>query len=446
MPPASKSYLRALVSKIHPQLPLDPRQSQQLLTILKTSFQKQLDLAHPPVGSPLPSSAVHGGHKLRVASSSPGRDITTSRVPTPQSSTVHHLESVLSNPLLATRPDPRIFIFGAGTSLEESKRRAGGTILSLSPQKAQQWFKEHVACGEANLNIAKIYLRTIHKSREDRHATNISASDDVLQWLLSSRLCDSAEFLSDFQLCSSLATSLVEEENYAGYSTLLLRVWSPIDSTARNEVPWKRVLVKKWFETNLKMNKAIGDLADSFLANVDAYRRTLASVDAIQTKLVFGKAGIYLAETLAGSGGMVSLGVYERFLVSVGQWSGSKGVADAILRLYHPTRPDATALCNFLKARYTVEGLKKTSASKRGHMVQMCLDAGNLLLSRGDHAGASWLLEFINSNFAEELRPNHENQVTIIGGHSDSEDHITSHKSQKHQSDQLQDMGIFAVG
>lgn len=39
--------LKSLISKIHPQLPLNARESDQLLNILKTSFRKHLDVVHP---------------------------------------------------------------------------------------------------------------------------------------------------------------------------------------------------------------------------------------------------------------------------------------------------------------------------------------------------------------------------------------------------------------
>ena len=47
-----KRVLSTLASKIHPQLPLSPRESQQLLSLLTQSFRAHLDREHPspPLG------------------------------------------------------------------------------------------------------------------------------------------------------------------------------------------------------------------------------------------------------------------------------------------------------------------------------------------------------------------------------------------------------------
>ena len=50
MPPATAAGQRALstlANKLHPQLPLTPRESQQLLSLLTASFRRHLDREHP---------------------------------------------------------------------------------------------------------------------------------------------------------------------------------------------------------------------------------------------------------------------------------------------------------------------------------------------------------------------------------------------------------------
>ena len=48
---AARRAFGSLASKIHPQLPLTPRESQQLLNLLTTSFRSHLDREHPTAPS-----------------------------------------------------------------------------------------------------------------------------------------------------------------------------------------------------------------------------------------------------------------------------------------------------------------------------------------------------------------------------------------------------------
>ena len=86
--------LKSLVSKLHPQLPLSPKESQRLLTALTSSFRKQLDEAHPRQAQ---DEDVRP--KLdRMGPVNPGyHGLHTSSV----SFADKHLASVLTNPLLA---------------------------------------------------------------------------------------------------------------------------------------------------------------------------------------------------------------------------------------------------------------------------------------------------------------------------------------------------------
>ncbi|KAF2396234.1 hypothetical protein EJ06DRAFT_484100, partial [Trichodelitschia bisporula] len=95
MQSSKSSALRALTSKIHLQLPLDPRESQKLLGVLTSSFQQQLD-RHHPIGAPLED---HVKASRRTSRSAPPPLHVSS-----QASALNHFNSLLSNPLLAHKP------------------------------------------------------------------------------------------------------------------------------------------------------------------------------------------------------------------------------------------------------------------------------------------------------------------------------------------------------
>ena len=78
-------FLRELIAKLHPPSPATPRESQQLLRLLDTSFRRRLDDAHPaPHISKENEKTQHLGP-----------------IASPRASG-YHLDSVLQHPLLAT--------------------------------------------------------------------------------------------------------------------------------------------------------------------------------------------------------------------------------------------------------------------------------------------------------------------------------------------------------
>ena len=82
-------YIRSLINKLHPPLPITPRDSNRLLASLKTSFQKQLDAAHP---SPTKQASRHEEGVSVDGWSNTAKTATSS-----------HVRSILSHPMLGTR-------------------------------------------------------------------------------------------------------------------------------------------------------------------------------------------------------------------------------------------------------------------------------------------------------------------------------------------------------
>src|SRR5690348_15716553 len=98
---ASKRVLSTLASKIHPQLPLSPRESQQLLTLLTTSFRAHLDREHP-----LPESSQNR-HTQKPTGSNARRASSPAQATSSYASATQHIDSILTNPLFAVKPRRR---------------------------------------------------------------------------------------------------------------------------------------------------------------------------------------------------------------------------------------------------------------------------------------------------------------------------------------------------
>lgn len=79
-----------LTSKIHPPLPRTPRESQQLLSLLTSSFRRQLDREHPPVQPAEPPAS--------------GQLLSNVTPPDNPINADQHLSSILDHPLFSTAP------------------------------------------------------------------------------------------------------------------------------------------------------------------------------------------------------------------------------------------------------------------------------------------------------------------------------------------------------
>lgn len=86
----SAQAFKFLTSKIHPPLPRTPRESQQLLSLLTSSFRRQLDREHPPVQPAEPQAPA----QLLSSSTPPDNPINADQ----------HLSSILDHPLFSTVP------------------------------------------------------------------------------------------------------------------------------------------------------------------------------------------------------------------------------------------------------------------------------------------------------------------------------------------------------
>ena len=88
--------LSTLAKKLHPQLPLTPRESQQLLSLLTTSFRTHLDREHP-VEAQTPNARKAVSNEDREALHTTSSAALASQ----------HIDAVLSNPLFAVKPSRR---------------------------------------------------------------------------------------------------------------------------------------------------------------------------------------------------------------------------------------------------------------------------------------------------------------------------------------------------
>lgn len=172
MPPTvSQRALSTLAKRLHPQLPLTPRESQQLLSLLTSSFRSHLDREHP----------VHPADKAQQ----PTVRYTESQGHKPLSSAAlasHHLDAVLSNPLFAVKPS------------QQPSQSAASHVL----RDPMGWFLNEVAAGKATLSKVSLCLEILDRRTTDQtpqlHRGKTPGAI-ISNWLQSSGLDTSKDFL-----------------------------------------------------------------------------------------------------------------------------------------------------------------------------------------------------------------------------------------------------------
>jgi hypothetical protein len=195
--------LKSLASKLHPQLPLSPKESQRLLTALTSSFRQKLDEAHP--------RQAHDEHaEPKVAT---GSSLKTGNHALHTSSVAfadRHLASVLTNPLLAKSDGakkPTLDLDSAKRELEQNPERDPISLLEDYHQR-----------GAATIPIAYLCLKTFRASllslSADDRRTKVEkhrAGRRTIHWLWTSELFHTDEFVDDRRLMTVLVNMMLEE-------------------------------------------------------------------------------------------------------------------------------------------------------------------------------------------------------------------------------------------
>ena len=262
--------LKVLASKLHPQLPLSPKESQRLLTALTSSFRQKLDEAHPrqaedeDVGPKLAS-----GNSLKTGS----HTLHTSSVAFAD----RHLASVLTHPLL-TKGDG---VKKAALNLESAKRE-----LEQNPDRDPiSLLEEYHQQGAATLLIADLCLRNFRESllplSTDDRRTKVEkhrAGKRTLQWLWMSELFQTDEFVNNRRLMTVLVAMIVEEgleHHLWSWLALDMQLGTMRKNLAKYTYRWKdfmtRCLVlQRWHDEN---PAGLSETLDVFFKAVDLHQQ-----------------------------------------------------------------------------------------------------------------------------------------------------------------------------
>jgi hypothetical protein len=432
MQATSSLSFRALANKIHPQLPLTGRESSQLLTLLTTSFQQNLDRHHP-------AGSQHTEHSsLSELSSSPALDSPrhhhhSSRITQPNShhSTDAHLRHVLSSPLLARKP--------RALSLSKSDTAQGPNV-----QKAEdnplEWLHERIASAavrleDVSLCLDKIWLQSCPPafSLHDQSVLiqKLKPAAKIISWLRASgRIPEGMLLVRKHPHKNSrayiLATMLVIE----GRQDIILG-W--LRSREQDLIRLRPLLLYHYLRAEIERGTGLEH----------AMKVTIRLIFDVPT--VNGKttSGIWNAifPKLKNHAHSVSADTYNSFANQFMHWSHNPLRDAALFAIFHPVAPSyekGLEYVNMLSAMSVPETDALAATAKRVH-VEFCLELAKVLIAEQQHESANFVLHFTQDRFP-----------TQVGSQSGAKaDPMTTENRTKRLEDELANVqqlnGLFAV-
>lgn len=388
---ASRRLLSTISSKLHPQLPLSSRESQQLLNLLTTSFRAHLDREHP-----LPAAEATQNRLTRRSSTSNAQRIASpAMAPSSYTSATRHIDSILTNPLFAVKP----------------QRRSSETAAVDVLRDPMVWFVNEIATGAANLSKASMCLEVLEKTTVDRLRTRNgqSAARVIAAWLQNSGLDTSKQFL---ELCMS---------KHGHGSRFLHRLTTLLLAEGETTSPWRwfiRSNEQRVKDTGLDTSK-VAIFRQQLLAkmvsidaNVGTTRglatfmqafRMMENIGHDSAYAVLRPAGAHLVNRItSNTADTIEPGLYQPFMLSTERWLGNWSRAvDSMLSLYHPTEPSVQPALRFIQDPTGAATFVQSSRSRRQFLVQLCLGVARQSLEREKYTDAQLAMEFTKDYFAD---------------------------------------------
>ena len=373
-----------LSSKVHPPLPLNPRDSQKLLSLLNTSFRKQLDREHPKIRSD------------------------------ERQATDAHINSILRSPLFlgTQKGKPLVSPQHQGPrndtqTVVQAKASSNDSINSV------ERFQQLVASGKADLRAAHLCLsdiwtrvKNLPKELQYSEMKTSQAGAVVLHWLWSSGSMQSLLFLHETKFTASLIPFLIVE----GRKTLLWKWLRLLSKEAKGttsngvstpvRIDVQSNLIRQFIHCPFNCGGDYNAMIAEFLYVVQEVSSWDYPNEWISA--VLGPVGATLTLFLIKQPELSDKTPNFAALVDTAPMWNRKGVYEAILHTRHPKHQDPALALQFLRAR----GLNHLDLRSRDRVpiIMLCLDTAQLLTRTKHHQEARFVMEFLQTNVAPEIK------------------------------------------
>ncbi|KAJ4382413.1 hypothetical protein N0V86_002748 [Didymella sp. IMI 355093] len=384
--------LSTLAKRLHPQLPLTPRESQQLLNLLTTSFRTHLDREHPVYATEKPHKSVariNAGHddrsNLHHATSSAA---LASR----------HIETVLSNPLFAVKPS----------------RRGSESAASRVLNDPVTWFVNEIATGNAALSKAALVLDILGKqpAAQISHLHKGKTAGAVIgDWLHSSALYNSSEFL-DMCLVKPSAKRPM---------TFISRLVTVMMADGKESLLWKWFLNRfshgsssaqaTSFRKQLLKHMVVAAAGQDLQRGIALFSRAHQMVDEHPDKRweELRPAGQHLVHAIMSkSTTLVDNDLYNSFRRNVRLWVPNKWAqaVNSMLCLHHPDKASARPGLEFIEDPNGAATYAKGKPVQRRFIVQLSLGVARQLLEQERYDEAQTVMAFTKQHFPDLVLEN----------------------------------------
>ncbi|KAI4251106.1 MAG: hypothetical protein LQ352_005055 [Teloschistes flavicans] len=384
-----------LISKIHKPLPLDRRESQKLLGVLNSSFQRHLD-RHYPQG---------------LAGSEQSPDL--------------HIDSLLKSPLFGTsRVQRRSSYPRQDDNIRMDTSHARDMMFAL--EEPVEYFKHQVSTGSATLASANLALvNQTNKAlasvyldpKESMKASGIGSV--MINWLWSSGQYEWLDFLNDQIFVTRLMSFLVVEGQYKPVWRWLQHARNSLAQNNPAQLQGGDALLRKnirhlWC-TLTKSERRYGQgLQSAMQMFMTSYRSMELSTPAISVRnlqSISARAGQYLVWDFSHEHPSSPLedAVIEEFDRFVGKWAyGLLGeYYRALIQISHPRQPN-TAPALSLLAKIQSSEIHVIRPNQRLFVLRIGLKTVEVLLEQGSFPEAASVMKTLQTEFPSELGLNTE--------------------------------------
>ncbi|KAL8662097.1 MAG: hypothetical protein Q9202_004989 [Teloschistes flavicans] len=383
-----------LISKIHKPLPLDRRESQKLLGVLNSSFQRHLD-RHYPQG---------------LAGSEQSPDL--------------HIDSLLKSPLFGTsRVRRRLSYPRKDDNIRMDTSHARDMKFAL--EEPVEYFKHQVSTGSATLASANLALvNQTNKAlasvyldpKESMKASGIGSV--MINWLWSSGQYEDLDFLNDQIFVTRLMPFLIVEGQYKPVWRWLQHARNALAQNNPAQLQGSDIFLRKnrhlWWALTKSERRYGQGLQSAMQMFMTGYRSMELSKPAISVhdlQSIFARAGQYLVWDFSYEHPSSPLedAVIEEFDRSVGKWAhGLWGEYNrALIRISHPRQPN-TAPALSLLAKIQSSEIQVIRPNQRLFVLRIGLKTVEVLLEQGSFPEAASLMKTLQTGFPSELGLNTE--------------------------------------
>lgn len=378
---------------LHPPLPLNPRESKQLLNLLSTSFRQALDREHLIQDD-------YEATKIATQTSTKHNDTPRGRRPSTTDAglnrpTDRHMHSILTNPL-----------FNWSSAPQKAKKFAKDPmeVFDMAVAKGMMTTSSALGCLEAK---KRQIIKSAHPSvREGLRASG--AGRKVLRWLVSSGTANDNDFLLNGKFAYLLMEYLVAEDLQEVAWTWMRRGFEKYSHTSHLS-PLERKAVKKVLLNPLMalihaeaQSPANLDAAYQCLSRAVGYFEELPAHQVMH--LLHPPLRFLLSRTITPVFHQppASESAFDSFVALVPRLSSRHiGYHLAYLSLLHPTRPSADLALSFVKSLDC--SYNRSFSPSHGSTIQISLDAAKFLLEQERLEDAMWIMQYLRTTYPDRL-------------------------------------------